>query len=82
MEPLHNGKTPFPSRRPQLPAFCRTRQRSVTVSSTSLAALRLLVLLGLLVQLSTLLLVLAGPLPPKPPGLESRDAAVARIERP
>jgi hypothetical protein len=52
---------------PQLPAFCRTgRPTSVAVTASSLAALRLLVLLGLLFQLSTLLLVLAGPLPPLP----------------
>ena len=54
-------------RQPQLPAFCRTRRpTSVAVSVSSLNALRLLVLLGLLFQLSTLLLVLAGPLPPQP----------------
>ena len=55
-------------RRPQLPAFCRTRRpTTVAVSVSSLNALRLLVLLGLLFQLSTLLLVLAGPVPPQPP---------------
>ena len=54
-------------RQPQLPAFCRTRRpTSVAVSVSSLNALRLLVLLGLLFQLSTLLLVLAGPVPPQP----------------
>jgi hypothetical protein len=54
-------------RRPQLPAFCRTRRpTTVAVRASSLAALRLLVLLGLLFQLSTLLLVLAGPVPPRP----------------
>ena len=54
-------------RRPQLPAFCRTRRpTTVAVSVSSLNALRLLVLLGLLFQLSTLLLVLAGPVPPQP----------------
>jgi hypothetical protein len=53
--------------RPQLPAFCRTRRpTTVAVTASSLAALRLLVLLGLLFQLSTLLLVLAGPVPPRP----------------
>ncbi len=52
-------------RRPQLPAFCRTRRpTTVAVAASSLASLRLLVLLGLLFQLSTLLLVLAGPIPP------------------
>jgi hypothetical protein len=53
-------------RRPQLPAFCRTR-RPVTIAVTvnSLTALHLLVLVGLLFQLSTLLLVIAGPVPPR-----------------
>lgn len=67
MGALHNGNTPFPRRQPALPAFCRTRQRSVTVSVNGLSALRLLVLLGLLFQLSTLLLVIAGPLTAPPP---------------
>ena len=51
--------------RPQLPAFCRNRRPVVMVTSTSLACLRGLVLLGLAFQLSTLLLVLAGPVPPR-----------------
>ena len=55
---------------PQLPAFCRSRRPStVAVTASSLAAMRLLGLLGLLgltLQLSTLLLVLAGPVPPRP----------------
>ena len=47
--------------RPQLPAFCRTRRpTSVAVTVSSLNALRLLVLLGLLFQLSTLLLLITG----------------------
>lgn len=53
-------------RRPQLPAFCRTRRPTVTVNISSLVGLRGLVLLGLLFQLSTLLLVIAGPVPPRP----------------
>jgi hypothetical protein len=48
---------------PQLPAFCRTRRPTVMVTVSSLAGLRLLVFLVLLFQLSTLLLVLAGPMP-------------------
>jgi hypothetical protein len=36
------------------------------VTASSLACLRGLVLLGLAFQLSTLLLVLAGPVPPRP----------------
>jgi hypothetical protein len=52
---------------PQLPVFCRTRRpTTVAVTASSLIALRLLVLLGLAFQLSTLLLVLAGPVPPRP----------------
>ena len=59
--------------RPQLPAFCRSRRPVVTVSVSSLNALRLLVLLGLLFQLSTLLLLIAGPLPPRPVISSSHD---------
>ncbi|MEA5413603.1 hypothetical protein [Synechococcus sp. BA-132 BA5] len=52
---------------PQLPAFCRTRRpTTVAVTPSSLASLRALVLLGLAFQLSTLLLVVAGPMPPRP----------------
>ena len=59
--------------RPQLPAFCRSRRPVVTVSVSSLNALRLLVLLGLLFQLSTLLVVIAGPVPPLPVISSSHD---------
>jgi hypothetical protein len=52
---------------PQLPAFCRTRRpTTVAVTPSSLVGLRGLMVLGLLFQLSTLLLVLAGPVPPRP----------------
>ena len=51
---------------PQLPAFCRSRKPTVMVTASSLACLRGLVLLGLAFQLSTLLLVLAGPVPMRP----------------
>ena len=51
---------------PQLPAFCRTRRPTVMVTASSLAGLRGLVPLGLAFQLSTLLLVLAEPVPPRP----------------
>ena len=51
---------------PQLPAFCRSRRPTVMVTASSLIGLRGLVLLGLAFQLSTLLLVLAGPVPPRP----------------
>ena len=50
---------------PQLPAFCRTRRPTLTVSVNSLQALYRLLLLVLLFQLSTLLLVIAGPVPPR-----------------
>ena len=50
---------------PQLPAFCRSRRPTVMVTASSLACLRGLVLLGLAFQLSTLLLVIAGPVPPR-----------------
>ena len=60
--------------RPQLPAFCRTsRPTTVAVTASSLVGLRGLVLLGLLFQLSTLLLVLAGPVPPRP-GISANTA--------
>ena len=52
--------------RPHLPAFCRSRRAAVTFSHTSPTGLRVLLGLGLLVQLSTLLLVIAGPVPPRP----------------
>jgi hypothetical protein len=52
-------------RGPQLPAFCRTRRPTTVVSVTSLRTLHRLLLLVLLFQLSTLLLVIAGPMPPR-----------------
>lgn len=49
-------------RSPQLPAFCRTRQRSTTtVRVSSLQHLLWLLWLVLALQLSTILLLLAGP---------------------
>ena len=58
----NNGAT---GPRHQLPAFCRSRRPVVMVTASSIANLRLLVLLGLLFQLSTLLLVITGPVPPR-----------------
>ena len=50
-------------RSPQLPAFCRTRQRSATtVRVSSLQQLQWLLWLLLALQLSTILLLLASPL--------------------
>ncbi len=51
------------NRQPQLPAFCRTRRPVVVVSSASIRSLHALQVLGLLVQLSTLLLVITGTKP-------------------
>ena len=49
-------------RSPKLPAFCRTRQRSnTTVGLSALQQLQWLLWLLLALQLSTILLVLAGP---------------------
>ena len=51
-------------RRPELPAFCRTRRSGThLVSVNSLRGLYRLLLLVLALQLSTLLLVIAGPVP-------------------
>jgi len=52
---------------PQLPAFCRSRRPPVLITLTSRfgLGLRLLLVLGLLLQLSTLLLLIAGPVPPQ-----------------
>ena len=47
---------------PQLPAFCRSRQQiTTTVRVSSLQQLQWLLWLALTLQLSTILLVLAGP---------------------
>jgi hypothetical protein len=50
---------------PQLPAFCRTRRPTTTVCVSSVRDLYRLLLLVLAFQLSTLLLVIAGPVPPR-----------------
>ena len=51
---------------PQLPAFCRTRRRvTTTVRLSTLQQLLWLLLLVVFLQLSTILLVLAGPVPPR-----------------
>jgi len=51
---------------PELPAFCRTRRPTVLVSVSSLRSLRALLLVLIALELSTLLLLLAGPLPLRP----------------
>ena len=70
-------------RRPQLPAFCRTRRpTTIAVTVNSLTALRLLVLVGLLFQLSTLLLVIAGPVPPRLQAVSTNSPWVHSRNRP
>ena len=49
----------------QLPAFCRTRRPTTTVYVSSLRDIYRLLLLVLVFQLTTLLLVIAGPVPPR-----------------
>jgi hypothetical protein len=69
-------------RNAQLPAFCRSRSpRTQLVSVNNLRNLQRLLLLVLLFQLSTLLLVIAGPVPQWPQVSTStvvpRDAGTA-----
>lgn len=60
----HRGSSS--GRRPELPAFCRTRRCGThLVGAGSLRGLYRLLLLVLALQLSTLLLVIAGPVPPQ-----------------
>ena len=62
--PQHPGRTQRPLAQPQLPAFCRTRRPiTTTVRLSSLRQLQWLLWLVLALQLSTVLLVLAGPVP-------------------
>ena len=66
-----NANTP---RRPALPAFSRTRRHWVMVPLCRLSDLRNLLLVLLLMQLSTLLLVITGPVPPRPSPLAAVKA--------
>ncbi len=60
----HPGRTSRPLAQPQLPAFCRTRRPiTTTLRLSSLRQLQWLLWLVLALQLSTILLILAGPLP-------------------
>jgi hypothetical protein len=80
MSSPHNrnvGRGVSSRRSAQLPAFCRSRRPTVTVLVSSLSSLRFLVLVGLAVQLSTLLLVIAGPVPPRP---KVSTSTVSRFE--
>ena len=64
MDHLRQGGQRRPS--PQLPAFCRSRRPvTTTVRVNTLQQLLWLLWLVLAIQLSTLLLLLAGPVPPR-----------------
>ena len=64
--PQHPGRMPRPMAQPQLPAFCRTRRLiTTTVRVSTLRQMQWLLWLVLALQLSTVLLVLAGPVPPQ-----------------
>ncbi len=84
--PQHPGRTPRPMAQPQLPAFCRTRRPiTTTVRLGDLRQLQWLLWLVLALQLSTVLLVLAGPVPAQfsPAGNASRhDASVLSPSQP
>lgn len=56
---------PSEQRRPQLPRFCQREPRHTLVTITNLRYLHRLIWLLLLFQITTVLLVLAGPVPPK-----------------
>ena len=63
--PQHPGRAPRPIPQPQLPAFCRIRRPiATTVRLGDLRQLHWLLWLVLALQLSTVLLVVAGPVPP------------------
>jgi hypothetical protein len=73
MDHLRQGGQRRPS--PQLPAFCRSRRPiTTTVRVGTLQQLLWLLWLVLAIQLSTLMLLLAGPVPPR---LGPRSASVA-----
>ncbi len=62
--PQHHGRMLRPTGTPQLPAFCRTRRPiTTTLRLGDLRQLQWLLWLVLAFQLSTVLLVLAGPVP-------------------
>jgi hypothetical protein len=65
-------------RRPQLPRFCRQQPRHTLVTITNLRYLHRLIWLLLLFQISTVLLVIAGPVPPKPSSSQAGSAATLR----
>lgn len=65
-------------RRPQLPRFCQREPRHTLVTITNLRYLHRLIWLLLLFQITTVLLVLAGPVPPKPSTSQAGSAATLR----
>lgn len=65
------------SRRPQLPAFCRTRRQATTVTISSLRQLRGLVYVLLTIQLSSLFLLCSERI--APPALRSSELSSAGL---
>ena len=65
-------------RRPQLPRFCQREPRHTLVTITNLRYLHRLLWLLLLFQVTTVLLVIAGPVPPKPSSSQAGSAATLR----
>jgi hypothetical protein len=65
-------------RRPQLPRFCQREPRHTLVTITNLRYLHRLIWLLLLLQITTVLLVIAGPVPPKPSSSQAGSAATLR----
>jgi hypothetical protein len=60
----NHGTPAFVRRHPELPAFCRTRRPiTTTVRVSTLQQLLWLLWLVLALQLSTILLILTGPIP-------------------
>jgi hypothetical protein len=62
--PHHPGRMERSTAKPQLPAFCRTRSLRPVPSLCGAGSLRRLLYLVLILQVSTVLLVVAGPVPP------------------
>ena len=69
---------PSEQRRPQLPRFCQREPRHTLVTITNLRYLHRLIWLLLLFQISTVLLVLAGPVPPRHLPSQAGSAATLR----
>lgn len=77
MAHLCNSKANTPPR-PVLPAFSRTRRQWVMVPLWHLSSLRIQLLVLLLIQFSTLLLVIAGPVPPAPTPLLRMESSASQ----